>query len=144
LVSDLGVIQRHYLHLFPDLYRLYMLNDEGIDFRKTESWKWFTEGKLTKKGEELRAQGIEFDSTNLEQQAEVWEISPHGEIASEASRKVKVVGVFDTVGSLGVPDILGFNFARTRAQFGFHNVKLTERKYAAGNPNSSWTEEYRG
>lgn len=106
-----------------------MLNDEGVEFRKTEGWKWFTEGKLSKKGEEMRAQGVQFDSSNLQQQAEVWEIRPHGELATEASRKVKVVGVFETVGALGIPDFLGLNMARTRTQFGFHNVKLTEREY---------------
>jgi uncharacterized protein (DUF2235 family) len=131
LVSDIGVIKPIHMQFFPDLYRMYMMNDEGVEFRKTDAWKWFTEGKLSKKGEELRAKGVLFDRANRQQLAEVWEIRPHGELAvSPESRKVKVVGVFDTVGSLGIPDMLGISLAWNRTKYGFHNVKLTERKLA--------------
>jgi uncharacterized protein (DUF2235 family) len=130
LVSDIGVIKPIYMQFFPDLYRTYMMNDEGVEFRKTEGWKWFTKGKLSKKGEELRAKNIHFDESNMQQEAEVWEIRPHGELAiSPESRKVKVVGVFDTVGSLGIPDMLGISLAWKRTKYGFHNVKLTEREF---------------
>jgi uncharacterized protein (DUF2235 family) len=130
LVSDIGVIKPNHMQFFPDLYRTYMMNDEGVEFRETQAWKSFTAGKLSKKGEELRAQNVVFDRANMQQMAEVWEIRPHGDLAiTQESRKVKVVGVFDTVGSLGIPDVLGINFARKRAKYGFHNVKLTERKY---------------
>ena len=131
LVSDIGVIKPIHMQFFPDLYRTYMTNDEGVEFRKTQAWKHFVEGKLSKKGEELRAKRIEFDKTDLQQLAEAWEIRPHGELAvSPESRKVKVVGVFDTVGSLGIPDVLGISLAWKRTKYGFHNVKLTEREYA--------------
>lgn len=132
LVSDIGVIAPISMQFFPELYSLYQTNDEGVDFRETKAWKWFTEGKLSKKGEELKAQGVDVTKTGLEdlrRLAEVWEIRPHGELAiSEDSRKVKVVGVWDTVGSLGIPDVVGLNLAFGRTQFGFHNVKLTERE----------------
>jgi uncharacterized protein (DUF2235 family) len=129
LVSDIGVIKPIHMQFFPDIYRTYMMNDEGVEFRKTKAWKHFVEGRLSKKGEELRAQGVEVDKNDLQQMAEAWDIRPHGELAiGSDSRKVKVVGVFDTVGSLGVPDILGISLAFRRAKYGFHNVKLTERK----------------
>jgi hypothetical protein len=41
---------------------------------------------------------------------------------------VKVVGVWDTVGSLGVPDVAWFDLSKLRTKYGFHNVKLSERK----------------
>jgi hypothetical protein len=117
------------MQFFPELYRTYMTNDEGVEFRETAAWKWFTKGKLSKQGEEWTAKGMKFDPTNMQQLAEWWEIRPHGELAvSPESRKVKVVGVFDTVGSLGVPDVMGLSFASTRTKHGFHNVKLTERE----------------
>lgn len=131
LVSDIGVIRPIDMQFFPDLYRLYMTNDEGVEFRKTAAWSWFTKGKLSKKGEELKNQGEDVDSIglgDLQKLAEAWEIRPHGELALPGSRKVKVVGVFDTVGSLGIPDMVGLNLARGRTKYGFHNVKLTERK----------------
>jgi uncharacterized protein (DUF2235 family) len=133
LVSDIGVIKPIHMQFFPDLYRTYMANDEGIEFRQTNGWKWFTEGKLSKKGEEWKARGVPFDTNNLQQLAEWYEIHPHGELAvSPESRKVKVVGVFDTVGSLGIPDMLGISLAWRRTKYGFHNVKLTESLYACG------------
>jgi uncharacterized protein (DUF2235 family) len=129
LVSDIGVIKPIHMQFFPDLYRAYMANDEGVEFRKTQGWKDFVDGKLSEKGKELRAQGISLDKANLQQVAEAWDIRPHGELAvSPESRNVKVVGVFDTVGSLGVPDVLGISLAWNRTKYGFHNVKLTERK----------------
>lgn len=131
LVSDIGVIKPIHMQFFPDLYRTYMANDEGVEFRKTDGWKWFTQGKLSKKGEEWTKQGKRHDPENLQELAEWWEIRPHNELAvSQESRKVKVVGVFDTVGSLGIPDMLGLSFASKRTKYGFHNVKLTEREFA--------------
>jgi uncharacterized protein (DUF2235 family) len=134
LVSDIGVIAPTSMQFFPELYRLYQTNEEGVEFRETEAWKWFTEGKLSKKGEEMEKIGIDVRKTGLDDLrllTEVWEIRPHGELAvSEGSRKVKVVGVWDTVGSLGVPDVIGLNLASKRTKFGFHNVKLTESKFS--------------
>ncbi|KAH7086790.1 hypothetical protein FB567DRAFT_51366 [Paraphoma chrysanthemicola] len=127
LVSDIGVIKPIHMQFFPDLYRAYMANDEGVEFRETQSWKDFVDGKLSKKGKELRDQGISLDKANLQQLAEAWEIRPHKELmANSESRNVKVVGVFDTVGSLGVPDVMGISLAWNRTKHGFHNVKLTE------------------
>ncbi|EUC36012.1 hypothetical protein COCCADRAFT_2893 [Bipolaris zeicola 26-R-13] len=130
LVSDIGVIAPISMQFFATLYSLYQTNDEGVDFRETQAWRWFTEGKLSKKGEEMKKQGVDVKAIGLDDLkllAEVWEIRPHGELAvSEDSRKVKVVGVWDTVGSLGIPDMMGLNLASQRTQYGFHNVKLTE------------------
>lgn len=130
LVSDIGVIRPIDMHFFPEVYRAYMQNDEGMEFRDTQAWKWFVEGKLSKKGEKLKMQGVSFENDDLKFQTEVWEIPPHGELAvNPDSRKVKVVGVWDTVGSLGVPNLVGIDNADKRVKFGFHNVKLSQREY---------------
>lgn len=131
LVGDIGVLRPPSMTFFPELYRLYMTNDEGLDFRKTQAWSWFDKGKLSKKGEELQAAGVNVDAIGLDDLkslAEVWEIRPHRDLAIPNSQKVKVVGVFDTVGSLGIPDMVGLNLSRARTKYGFHNVRLTERK----------------
>jgi uncharacterized protein (DUF2235 family) len=132
LVSDIGVIAPVNMQFFPELYRLYQRNEEGVDFRETNEYRWFTKGKLSAKGLEMEKQGVDVRNIgrrDLKTLAEVWEIRPHGELAvSEGSRKVKVVGVWDTVGSLGVPDLIGIDLAWGRTKYGFHNVKLTESK----------------
>ncbi|KAF2118172.1 hypothetical protein BDV96DRAFT_488040 [Lophiotrema nucula] len=124
LVTDIGVIRPQDMQLFPEIYRSYMSNEEGLPFRETQAWRDFVHGKLTKKGKELEAQG---GTWGPKEHAEAWEIHAHGNLEiSEASRKVRVVGVWDTVGSLGIPDVAWFDFSDFRTQYGFHNVKLNE------------------
>lgn len=41
---------------------------------------------------------------------------------------IRVVGVWDTVGSLGIPDIHCFNFSGFRKKHEFHNTSLHPRK----------------
>ncbi|KAE8822898.1 hypothetical protein P3342_001218 [Pyrenophora teres f. teres] len=134
LVSDIGIISPVNMQLFPELYSLYMKTEVGVDFRKSDGWTCFTEGKLSAHGEELLRQGKtleelkELSDKNVDKKkvAEVWSIRPHGDLAvSQESREVTVVGVWDTVGALGIPDVVGLNFSHERAQYAFHNVKLT-------------------
>jgi uncharacterized protein (DUF2235 family) len=77
LVSDLGVIKSISMQFFPELYRLYMSNTEGVEFRQTDAWRWFTEGKLSQKGRELKNSGVDVRKiglSDLKLLAEVWEI----------------------------------------------------------------------
>lgn len=127
LVTDIGVIKTTEMQLFPAIYRAYMANEEMLPFRETQAWKDFVEGKLTKKGEELLKTG---QIQSLRDKVESYEIIPHKNlIAADASRKVKVVGVWDTVGSLGVPDVAWFDNEKFRSKYAFHNVRLNESKY---------------
>jgi uncharacterized protein (DUF2235 family) len=126
LVTDIGVIKPLDMQLFPQVYRAYQNNEEGLPFRETQAWKDFTEGKLSQKGHELKKTNEEW---GVKERAEGWEITPHIDLAaSEESRKIKVIGVWDTVGSLGVPDVAIFDNANFRTKYGFHNVKLNESK----------------
>ncbi|KAJ4287371.1 hypothetical protein N0V90_012770 [Kalmusia sp. IMI 367209] len=124
LVTDIGVIKTLDMQLFPAIYRAYMSNEEKKPFRETQAWKDFVEGKLTPKGTELSKAG---PIKGLKDRVQSWQISPHHNlIAADASRKVKVVGVWDTVGSLGVPDLAWFDLERYRTKYGFHNINLNE------------------
>jgi uncharacterized protein (DUF2235 family) len=130
LVTDIGVLKPTDMQLFPAIYRAYMSNDEMLPFRKTQAWKEFVDGKLTRKGQDLSKNG---SIEGLKDRVQSFEISPHkGLIAAEASRKVKVVGVWDTVGSLGVPDVAWFDNEKYRTKYGFHNVKLNESMVSLG------------
>jgi uncharacterized protein (DUF2235 family) len=130
LVSDIGVIEPVDMQFFPEIYRAYMMSGQGKLFSGNSAWTDFVEGRRSKKGEEMLKKGIRIGKADTKTQAEAWDMQPHGELViAKDSRKVKVVGVWDTVGSLGIPDVAGLDFASKRTRYGFHNVKLTERKF---------------
>jgi uncharacterized protein (DUF2235 family) len=128
LVTDIGVIQPNDMQYFPEVYRAYMSNSKGESFRKSTPWTDFVNGVLSPEGEKRKAEGTRFPNHHdVAGQAKMWNIPPHGELAvSDDSRKIKVIGVWDTVGSLGVPDIAGVSNSKLRAKYGFHNVQLSE------------------
>ena len=127
LVTDIGVIKPLNMQLFPQVYRAYQTNEEGLPFRETQAWKDFVEGKLSKRGATLDKKQR---NAGAQERARNYDINPHADLAvSEDSRRVKVVGVWDTVGSLGVPDVAFFDNANFRTKHGFHNVKLNGCKW---------------
>ncbi|KAK8025777.1 hypothetical protein PG990_003600 [Apiospora arundinis] len=124
LVNDIGVISPRDLQDFPDLYKLYQENKDSHGFRKSAAYRNWVNGKLA--AEPLpQAQG-----TACKEHLR-YETPPHLD-APESSRVVQVVGVFDTVGSLGVPD---FPWTHANPKLlgkwagipdpGFHNVALS-------------------
>ncbi|KAH7123688.1 hypothetical protein B0J11DRAFT_318799 [Dendryphion nanum] len=120
LVTDIGVISPVDMQFFPEIYRAYMQNEEGDTFIETDAWKDFLNGPLSHK----RQEPLRGDAKKL---AQSWGAHSHSDLAvAPESRKVKIVGVFDTVGSLGVPDVAFVNNANFRTKYGFHNVKLNE------------------
>lgn len=128
LVSDIGVLKPIHMQLFPQIYRAYQRNKEGKPFRETQPWKDFVYGKLSRKGSQLTEMEREFGDAKA--RAQSWEIHPHGDLeVDERSRYVKVVGVWDTVGSLGVPDVAFFDNSEWRTKYGFHNVKMNGCEY---------------
>lgn len=126
LVTDIGVVQPRDMQDFPELYRTYQDHKESHTFRKSPEWREWVEGVRL------------FDPTQKhvpdiwKQSPYQWEKPPHG-AAPESSRWVQAVGVFDTVGALGVPETEGFgssliNFLGKKIpaeKFGFHNVTLS-------------------
>jgi hypothetical protein len=130
------------MQIFPEVYDIYKQNIpeevqvqerfEQLPFRQSQRWQEFVEGEKAKtpKAVELRAE-IEKNWRRLsdDEKRIFWEIPPHGELAiSEESRNVKVVGVWDTVGALGIPDGRWKDNSSNRAQYGFHNVKLNSSR----------------
>ncbi|KAH7103410.1 hypothetical protein BKA62DRAFT_60734 [Auriculariales sp. MPI-PUGE-AT-0066] len=84
------------MEYFPELYRLYKQNLSNTPFRKTHEYQ---------------------DYVN----------DPYRNTALFGGRqevKIKVVGVFDTVGSLGVPDTVVNNNESWRKYHGFHNTDI--------------------
>lgn len=105
LIADIGVLKPLEMQFFHDIYRKYMdyglssNGNSGISFRETAAWKELIDRKVF-----------------------VDQPPP------ESSRSIKVVGVWDTVGSLGVPDFIGIDNGKLRKKYGFHNVKLSKRR----------------
>ncbi|TDZ38794.1 Uncharacterized protein C8035_v006535 [Colletotrichum spinosum] len=127
LITDIGIIQPHELDDFPDLYTLYRKhrNNDSFTFRQSKAYrKWIT-GIRRKKGlGDLLSPGDEDDH---------WEQVPHN-LPPEFTRVVQVVGVFDTVGALGVPgmnvphwynQVVGSVPGLGIDEVGFHNTALS-------------------
>ncbi|KAI0168356.1 hypothetical protein BJ166DRAFT_254937 [Pestalotiopsis sp. NC0098] len=123
LINDIGVISPKAMQDFPDLYALYQKHDDSFTFRKSTVYREWAHGVLAAE-QPPRAEGGY-------QEPAVYDKPPHGD-APESSRVVQVVGVFDTVGSLGIPDM---TWTKWNLKFlekvvgipqpGFHNVALS-------------------
>ncbi|KAJ5189162.1 hypothetical protein N7491_005486 [Penicillium cf. griseofulvum] len=94
LISDIGICRKQDLNRFPDLWKFYKKNKPGERFYCSDLWFEWMNGKADEK---QGARGETF----------VFEKRPQGDWAQEGSRDVEVVGVFDTVGAIGMPEVLG-------------------------------------
>jgi len=139
LVADLGVMEPRYMQIFPDIYDIYKKNVPTrasgyvqTRFRDSQGWQDFVNGKRAATPDAVKLQAeldqLPYPRRRTDEELRIlWEIQPHGEVAiNEESRNVKVVGVFDTVGALGVPDSRFFDNSAHRVEYGFHNVKLNK------------------
>ncbi|KAK1983326.1 hypothetical protein LZ30DRAFT_714609 [Colletotrichum cereale] len=115
LITDIGVIQPREMDDFPDLYHIYQKHgsESGSNFRQSKAYReWIT--------------GV-FDEDKL--------VRKSHRLPPESSRVVEVVGVFDTVGALGIPGFHGvqkvLNFIADYFPYsgidyqGFHNTSLS-------------------
>ncbi|KAF6815193.1 peptidoglycan binding domain-containing protein [Colletotrichum sojae] len=124
LINDIGIIQPKEMDDFPDLYALYRkhAHDDSFNFRQSKEYRQWITG--------IREKGFE----NLQSTEDVddhWLQVPHN-LPPEFSRVIEAVGVFDTVGALGVPGFEGVvNQVARMAPFlgvddvGFHNPSLS-------------------
>lgn len=129
LVTDIGVIAPRDMQDFPDLYALYQSHKDSLHFRKSTAYRDWVNGVLADE-QPAKVQGGF-------QEPPRWKQHPHRP-APEASREVQVVGVFDTVGSLGIPDLTWTSYnLKFLEKFvgipnpGFHNVSLSPCEYPA-------------
>lgn len=59
-----------------------------------------------------------------------WKTQPRGDWAiSPESREIEVVGVYDTVGALGFPEVFGYRMQWDHDKHNYHNVKLNPSKH---------------
>lgn len=114
LISDIGICHKSQLNNFPDLWRQYKKVKKGKRFDRSDAWFDWMFGKA----DEHQGAGTEGNRQFL------YEHAPQGDWAQQGSREVKVVGVFDTVGSIGMPEVLGFKLPST-GKDGWHNVGLS-------------------
>ncbi|KAK3369976.1 hypothetical protein B0H63DRAFT_305005 [Podospora didyma] len=126
LVTDIGVLKPRDMQDFPELFRLYQAHNDSHTFRTTATWREWVEGKRL------------FDATDknlpkhFQKSSYSWVKRPHG-APPESTRWVEAVAVFDTVGSLGIPEVEGWKGTLVSwvgkvlpiEKFGFHNVALS-------------------
>lgn len=118
LVSDIGILEPSDMPLFPALYRGYMEREYGEPFKNTQAWKDYR--ATVRAREKLREDLVDF------REESPGNVSP---TEFDTSVKIKVVGVWDTVGSLGVPDGRFTENTSFRSRFGFHNVRLSRSTF---------------
>lgn len=115
LISDIGICQKKDLNKFPDLWAIYKKLEPGKRFHRSELWFDWMWGKADEK------QG----AGDKDHREFVYAKAPQGDWAQEGSRNVEVVGVYDTVGALGMPEVLGIKLPSSE---GWHNVGLSPSK----------------
>ncbi|PYI15983.1 hypothetical protein BO99DRAFT_405405 [Aspergillus violaceofuscus CBS 115571] len=100
LISDIGICPPHQIANFPALWKVYKKTPAGERFYGSDAYYEFFRGRRSSfGGEEGEEDGAEEEEGSWGSAAE-WASTPE-------SRQVQVVGVFDTVGNLGFPELLG-------------------------------------
>ncbi|KAJ5125271.1 hypothetical protein N7526_007448 [Penicillium atrosanguineum] len=103
LISDIGICDQSNLNKFPDLWKVYKQHGKdhpGKRFHRSDAWYEWMWGKLD---ENQGAGGP--NETELR-----WTQMAEGEWSPDETKEVEVVGVYDTVGALGMPEVFGFKF----------------------------------
>jgi uncharacterized protein (DUF2235 family) len=103
LIWEVGILRPSSMPEFIELYKAYIdAGDFSVDFAKTEAWTEFRKRK-----EDRHA------------------------VVPSYTQETEVIGVFDTVGALGVPDLghfIRFDNSATRQPYQFHDVELNPGK----------------
>ncbi|ETS73706.1 hypothetical protein PFICI_14652 [Pestalotiopsis fici W106-1] len=97
LISDIGICEPRMLQHFSELWGLYKANKEERFWGSKAYWE-FMDGKL----EEPLPETPGYKNSNYR-----WKDKPKGNWASIDSREIEIVGVYDTVGALGMPSLRG-------------------------------------
>lgn len=122
VISDIGICDKKHLNMFPDLWAKYKEVKPGKRFHRSDQWYEWIWGKAD---EHQGAGSGTF----------VYDKPPHKDWAQPGSRNVEVVGVYDTVGALGVPEFMGFKLPSRDA---WHNVGLSPSKSSPFLLSRSW------
>lgn len=108
LISDIGICEPSRLHKFHELWEAYKANEAGTRFFGSQAYWDFFDGEVS----ETKPDGS-FGTAGREN----WATGGH---------EIEVVGVFDTVGAIGLPAFHGYKvrFPFGPDKSGFHNVSL--------------------
>lgn len=102
LVSEIGVVKPAYMGKFLELYTIYT---QTVKAKRTKQFSedpgWLSFTKAT----------TDYATTNA------------------ADIVIQVIGVFDTVGALGVPDIAGQDMSAIKDAYEFLNVELNDSEF---------------
>jgi hypothetical protein len=120
LISDIGICEKKDLNRFPDLWEMYKTRpNKNEPFYGSDSWFEWIEGKAD---EHQGAKGTDFFFAKR----------GSGDWAQPGSRDVEVVGVYDTVGAIGIPAVLGVKippgWLPGANEAGWQNVTLSASK----------------
>ncbi|KAJ5946424.1 hypothetical protein N7454_003263 [Penicillium verhagenii] len=114
VITDIGICKKTDLNRFPDLWKQYKAfkhekKNKGKRFFRSKAWfEWMWEQTETKDRVVRDIKSIEAD----------W--------AQPNSRTVQVVGVYDTVGAIGMPQVFGHKVPMVlKQQNEWHNVGLS-------------------
>lgn len=114
MITDFGVIKPDNMKHFASLFAVYQKNTNKYNFRKTkEYFEWYA-GKAP--------MVLESEKETVYPKIPWYDMGA-GQIEYENSRSVELVGVFDTVGSLGLADTRVHSHASSRRQYEWLNVK---------------------
>ena len=126
LVTDIGIFQPANMQAFAPLWALYKRNLHKADFRKSREYFEFMNG--------VRPEVPDGDQ-DKPYVRKAWELAHRSELVNTdplewpGSNIVEVVGVFDTVGSLGMGDTRLTSGKSSRKEYEWLNVKLGPCEY---------------
>lgn len=137
LISDIGICEPRMLQHFSELWGLYKANTEDRFWGSKAYWE-FMDGKLAEPLPETPG----YKNSNY-----TWESRPKGDWARTVeSREIEIVGVYDTVGALGMPSLRGYEvgwlLGYNPKDYEFFNVRLNRSRskicYEARNQLTDW------
>lgn len=115
MITDFGIMRPENMRYFASLFAVYQKNTSKYNFRKTkEYFEWYA-GKAPLVPESQK------ETCNVK--IPWYEMGMGDEMEYPDSRSVELVGVFDTVGSLGLADTYIHSHASSRQKFEWLNVK---------------------
>ncbi|KAH0359222.1 hypothetical protein KCU65_g10073, partial [Aureobasidium melanogenum] len=118
LISDIGICEPRQLQDFHEIWQAYKSNDQRHRFQGSDVYYDYIDGILA-------ADEDQPDEPGYRNSGYKWKTRPRGDWAiSPESKDIEVVGVYDTVGALGFPEVLGYRMQWGPDKHGYHNVKL--------------------
>jgi len=125
MITDLGVIEPDSMRYFPSLFAAYQKNTSKHNFRKTKEYFEWKMGKAPFVPESQK------ETCNVK--IPWYDMGTYAKEYAN-SRSIELVGVFDTVGSLGYADSHIHSHASSRQVFEWLNVKWNPCKSSVSKP----------